>query len=121
MCCKLRFPGRINQNRRGFTLVEIILVVVIILTLAAVVGPRLIGVSRKAKIKLTNVQIASLKTSLGQFELHAGRLPTSQEGLDALLTKPSDLDDSQWDGGGFPPGCHSGRSIVGRLECLHSL
>ncbi|MBX7246245.1 MAG: type II secretion system major pseudopilin GspG [Candidatus Sumerlaeaceae bacterium] len=88
----------LRSARRGFTLIEIILVVVIILTLAAVVGPRLFGKAKSARIMTTKIQIANLKNSLGEFEVHAGRLPTTQEGLEALMKKPSDLTDDQWAG-----------------------
>ena len=96
----IRRPGLsiLRSARRGFTLVEIILVVVIILTLAAVVGPRLVGKAKAAKIGTTKIQMANLKASLGEFEVHAGRFPTTAEGLDALLKKPSDLSDDQWTG-----------------------
>ena len=88
--CMLRNP------RRGFTLIEIILVVVIILTLVAVVGPRLAGQAKSAKINTTKIAIGSVKTALLNFEVHAGRFPTTAEGLEALLKKPSGLTDDEW-------------------------
>ncbi|HOR29574.1 MAG TPA: type II secretion system major pseudopilin GspG [Candidatus Sumerlaeota bacterium] len=85
-----------RAHPRGFTLVEIILVVVIVLTLAAVVTPRLVGKSKQAKINTTKIQMNSLKTSLQNFEINAGRFPTTAEGLEALVRKPSGLSDSEW-------------------------
>lgn len=92
---------RINLNgvgRRGFTLIEIMLVVVIIGILAAVIGPKLSGKTNTARVKATRSSIESLKTTLGLFEMHAGRFPTTDEGLDALLEKPADLNDDEWEG-----------------------
>ena len=89
---------RAKMHRRGFTMVEIILVVVIIMTLVAVVGPRLTGKSRQAKINTTKISMNSVKTVLQEFEVHAGRFPSTSEGLEALISKPSDLDDDEWAG-----------------------
>jgi len=86
------------RGKKGFTLIEIMLVVVIIGILAAVIGPRLSGKTNTAKIKATKSSIESLKTVLGMFEMHAGRYPTTDEGLQALLEKPGDLNDDEWDG-----------------------
>jgi len=83
-------------RRGGFTMVEIILVVVIIMTLAAVVGPRLVGKSKRAKINTTKIQMSAIKTMLQEFETHSGRFPTTQEGLDALVTRPSGLTENEW-------------------------
>ena len=57
------------DKRRGFTLIEIMVVVVIIGLLSALVGPRLIGQSEEAKIKTTRTQIAQLEQVLGLFHL----------------------------------------------------
>ena len=86
------------RRRRGFTLVEIILVVVIIMTLVAVVGPRLVGKSKKAKVSATKIQMHAIKAQLQEFEINAGRFPTTSEGLKALISKPSDLNDDEWAG-----------------------
>jgi general secretion pathway protein G len=85
----------ILRNRRSgaFTFLEIILVVAIIGILAAIVGPRLIGKSKKAKVSATRSQISALKTALGSYEIQMGDFPTTSEGLMALVKKPSGASD----------------------------
>ena len=80
---------RILLRRPGFTLIEIMVVVVIIGLLSALIGPRLIGQSEEAKIKTTRTQIAQLEQVLGLFHLDNGFYPTTDQGLSALVTQPS--------------------------------
>lgn len=88
----------VKSTRAGFTLIEIMLVVVIIGILAAVIGPRLSGRTKGAAVSATRQSIKGIETALGLFEVKATRFPTTEEGLEALLTKPSDLHDDEWDG-----------------------
>jgi general secretion pathway protein G len=91
-----RFAVTPRRARAGFTLVEIILVVMIIMTLVAIVGPRVVSRGKTAKVNATKIQMNSIKTALQQFEIHASRFPTSDEGLEALVKKPGDLTDDEW-------------------------
>ncbi len=74
----------------GFTLIEIMLVVIIIGALAAMVIPRLTGRSDQAKVTAAKADIeAHLATALKLYELDNGNFPTTSQGLEALLVKPS--------------------------------
>ena len=85
-----------KRNRNGFTLIELLVVMVIIGLLAALVGPRFIRQEEKAKIKAAKAQIELLSTALDTFRLDVGRYPSTEEGLEALRTKPGGLE--RWDG-----------------------
>lgn len=93
----MRFSRFSRPANRGFTFIEIMLVVLIIGILTAVVVPRMVGQSDKARVSATKAQMESLRTALQQFEVRAGRFPTTQEGLEALVKKPSDVTDDEWD------------------------
>jgi general secretion pathway protein G len=77
------------RNNRGFTLIEIMVVVVILALLAALVGPRIMGQSDKAKIADTKVQVRNLESALKFYKLDSGVYPTTEQGLLALLEKPT--------------------------------
>ena len=76
--------------KRGFTLIEILMVVVILGALAAMVVPRLTGRGEKAKITIAKVDIdANIASALKLYQLDNGTFPTTTQGLEALLKKPS--------------------------------
>lgn len=79
----------------GFTLVELLVVMVIIGLLATLVAPGLIKQLGKSQQSAAKSQVASLETGLDKFRLDTGRYPTTQEGLEALVTDPG-VDN--WDG-----------------------
>lgn len=78
------------KNKSGFTLVELMLVVVIISILAAMVVPRLMGRSDQAREAAARADIeANLASALDLYEVDTGTYPKTEEGLDALMTAPS--------------------------------
>lgn len=89
---------------RGFTLIELLVVLAILTLLAGLVGPRVLNQLGGAKSKTTAVQIADLDKSLELFKLDVGRYPASEEGLEALVKRPGNV--NGWTGpylkGGVP-------------------
>ena len=75
----------------GFTLVEMLVVLAIIGLLVGLVAPRVFGQLAEAKVRTAHIQIESFKNALDLFYLDAGRYPTTQEGLQALNTRPVNL------------------------------
>lgn len=74
-----------RQGERGFTLVEILVVITIIGLIMALVGPRVLNYLSESKVKTAKIQIQSLASALDLFYLDAGRYPSSAEGLGALM------------------------------------
>lgn len=89
---------RFATRNRAFTFIEIMLVVLIIGILMAVVVPNMVGKAKKARIAVAKRSIESYETALAQFEMGADRFPTTEEGLQALVKKPEDLNEDQWNG-----------------------
>lgn len=86
-----------SLRNRGFTLLELLVVLLIIALLAGYVGPRLFGQVGQAKGKAATAQIKTIADALQQYRLDVGRYPTTQQGLNALMNKPSDAGDG-WKG-----------------------
>ncbi len=82
--------------RRGFTLIELLLVLVILAVLAAVVIPKLAGRGEQARIAAAGQDVHGLEVALDQFEVDAGRYPTNDEGLRALVDPPANV--KAWNG-----------------------
>ncbi len=76
-------------NTNGFTLIEIMVVIVILALLAALVGPKLMGRTDDAKVADARVQIKNIETALKLFKLDNGVYPSTEQGLNSLITKPT--------------------------------
>lgn len=81
---------------RGFTLLELLVVMVIIGLLAGFVAPRYFAQVGKSQVKVARAQIDALDKALDQFRLDVGRYPTTEEGLQALVVAPSG--EARWSG-----------------------
>ncbi len=82
--------------RRGFTLLELLVVMVIIGLLAAYVGPKYFSQVGKSEVKTVRAQIVGFEKALQQYRLDVGSLPSTEQGLQALMTKPANV--AKWDG-----------------------
>jgi general secretion pathway protein G len=82
----------------GFTILELLLVLVILAVLAGIVGSRFVGQSQSAKIKAAKTQIENFKLALNRFEIDMGRFPSSSEGLKALIERPTGDKAKAWQG-----------------------
>ena len=88
-----------KQQKRteiGFTLLELLVVLGIIALLAGIVGPEVMKHMGASKTKAAKVQIEELSAALDMYKLDVGRYPTTEQGLDALVEKPGDV--NRWNG-----------------------
>jgi general secretion pathway protein G len=92
---------RTSSAQRGFTLIEIMVVVVIIGLLAAVVIQQLSGNVDDARIAKAKQDIRTMETALTLYKLDNFRVPTSEQGLDSLVHKPADPSLTHWKDGGY--------------------
>lgn len=83
-------PSR-PSTRRGFTLVELLLVLVILGILAALVLPKFTGRTEQARITAAQTQISTFGTALDAFEVDTGSYPRGQDGLSQLIAQPADV------------------------------
>lgn len=91
-------PKNIPVAQRGFTLIEVMVVVVILAILAGVVGANVFGSLSSSKIKTTKIQLENVKGALQTYYLDNNKYPTTGQGLDALITPVADAKNFQ-DGG----------------------
>ncbi|NDV27656.1 type II secretion system major pseudopilin GspG [Desulfovibrio sp. JC010] len=78
-----------HKGKNGFTLIEMLVVIVIIGVLAAIVAPRFFGKTDEAKVAAAKAQIEDFSMALQSYQLDTGNFPSTQQGLEALVKKPS--------------------------------
>ena len=83
--------NRPRRRRGAFTLIEVLLVLVILVILASLAVTAYGPIQRRARINAATSQIGLFKTALGNFQLLTSKYPTTQQGLEALITPPSGL------------------------------
>lgn len=93
-----RRPRPSLARTHGFTLLELLVVVVIIGLLAGFVAPRYFDQVGKSNTKVTKAQINALEKALDQYRLDLGHYPTTELGLAALMVKPSTESETKWQG-----------------------
>ena len=97
---------KMNRTRQsGFTLIEVMVVIVILGVLAALIVPNVMGRGEKAKVDTTKIALKGVAGALDQYKLDNGRYPTSQDGgLDALVNQPATA--KNWLPGGYVKGVY---------------
>jgi general secretion pathway protein G len=85
-----------NHRQTGFTLLELLVVLGIIAMLAGLVGPQVMKHMGESKVKAAKVQIEDLAQTLDMYKLDVGGYPTSEQGLNALIENPGDI--QRWNG-----------------------
>jgi general secretion pathway protein G len=89
-----------KRKEKGFSLIELLIVMVILGLLAALVAPKMFGKTDKAKQNAAQTQISFFESGLDTFRLDVGRFPTTEEGLQALRVSPDG--DEKWEGPYLP-------------------
>src|SRR5438270_9192554 len=87
---------RTARHERGFTLVELLVVITIITLIMGIVGPRVLNYLTESKVKAARIQIESFSSALDLFFLDTGRYPNGSEGLAALVQRPGSI--NAWNG-----------------------
>ncbi|MFO0903633.1 MAG: type II secretion system major pseudopilin GspG [Pirellulales bacterium] len=95
----MRRTKTVRRRRGGFTLMEVLLVLVILVILGSIVGVSINASRKKALRNAADVQLKTLKGPLENFNLDIGSYPSTQQGLQALRAAPADLaNPAKWDG-----------------------
>jgi general secretion pathway protein G len=101
----LRHPHRVKlRSNKGFTLIEIMVVVVILGILAALVAPQVIRRIDDAQVAKVKQDIRAYETAFNLFRLDNFKYPTTEQGLQSLVVKPSDSTIRNWKPGGYIDG-----------------
>lgn len=85
-----------SRTTRGFTLLELMVVLVILALLGTVAAPRITKHLRDAKVQTAKIQVDALSAAVESFHIDLGRLPSNDEGLSVLVERPSSAE--HWDG-----------------------
>lgn len=93
---KTNARGRCVARERGMTLIEILVVLTLIGVVLGIVGSNYLGKSEQAKAKAAKIEIEQISQALDLFKLELGRYPSTQEGLQALISAPPGT--SNWNG-----------------------
>ena len=101
-CRQVALDLQRHYHRRGFTLIEIMVVIVILGILAALVVPKVVGRADDARVTAARQDIAQIMQALNLYRLDNGRYPTQEQGLQALVSKPSAAPvPASWRSGGY--------------------
>lgn len=91
-----------RKNQKGFTLIELMVVIIILGLLAGLVLPKILGREEEARVTTAKTQIRNLEGGLDQFKLDNGFYPSTDQGLDALIRKPeAGRIPTNWKEGGY--------------------
>lgn len=90
-----------RQRNAGFSILELLLVLVILGILAGIVGVRFAGQSAKAKVTAAKQQLSELNSALVQYNIDTAEFPSSQEALGALRERPNSVSEDEYRQGGY--------------------
>ncbi len=97
---KQKIPANFTCTR-GFTLIELMVVIVILGILAGLIVPRIMSRPGEAKQMKAKIQIESIETALKLYKLDNGKYPTTEQGLQALVEPPQSGGAKNWKKGGY--------------------
>lgn len=125
---RARQPLPMRNNQSGFTLIEIMVVIVILAILAGLVVPKVVGQSDKARVKTTETALATVSNALDMYKVDNSRYPTTAQGLEALTTPPAEAKnypDGGYIKGGYPTdgwenGCNMSPQAVKVVLMIYS-
>lgn len=91
-----RRPRTAIRNEDGYTLLELMVVILILALIISIAAPKVIGYFGRSKTHAAEIQISNIMASLSLYRLDAGKYPTEAQGLKALVEQPADV--KTWDG-----------------------